>query len=102
MKIKLKFYYIVFDFFSFIKKGNERSIKVKKNILVMFFLKGGNILVNLMLIFIIINYVNVDNYGIWLIVSLIISWMSFFDIGINNGLKNKFVEVKVMNNEVFI
>ena len=39
-KIKLKFHHIVFDFFSFIKKGNERSIKAKKNILAMLFLKG--------------------------------------------------------------
>lgn len=46
-KIKLKFHHIVFDFFSFIKKGNERSIKAKKNILAMLFLKGGNILVNI-------------------------------------------------------
>lgn len=101
-KIKLKFHHIVFDFFSFIKKGNERSIKAKKNILAMLFLKGGNILVNLMLIPITINYVNADNYGIWLTVSSIISWMSFFDIGINNGLKNKFAEAKAMNNEVLI
>ena len=89
-KIKLKFHHIVFDFFSFIKKGNERSIKAKKNILAMLFLKGGNILVNLMLIPITINYVNADNYGIWLTVSSIISWMSFFDIGINNGLKRHY------------
>ena len=68
----------------------------------MLFLKGGNILVNLMLIPITINYVNADNYGIWLTVSSIISWMSFFDIGINNGLKNKFAEAKAMNNEVLI
>lgn len=101
-KIKLKFHHIAFDFFSFIKKGNERSIKAKKNILAMLFLKGGNILVNLMLIPITINYVNADNYGIWLTVSSIISWMSFFDIGINNGLKNKFAEAKAMNNEVLI
>ena len=45
---------------------------------------------------------NADNYGIWLTVSSIISWMSFFDIGINNGLKNKFAEAKAMNNEVLI
>mgnify|MGYP000199442594 FL=1 len=55
-----------------------------------------------MLIPITINYVNADNYGIWLTVSSIISWMSFFDIGINNGLKNKFAEAKAMNNEVLI
>lgn len=73
----------------YITQGNERSIKAKKNILGMLFIKGGNILVGLLLVPLTLNYVDSETYGIWLALSSMIAWISFFDIGINNGLKNK-------------
>ncbi|MNZ84740.1 hypothetical protein D3C78_1035040 [compost metagenome] len=39
-----------------------------------------------------IHYLNKDQYGIWLTLSAIIGWFSFFDIGLGNGLRNKLVE----------
>ena len=39
-----------------------------------------------------IHYVNPTQYGIWLTLSSIIGWFSFFDIGFGNGLRNKFTE----------
>lgn len=39
-----------------------------------------------------INYVNVSQYGIWLTISSIVVWFSFFDIGLTQGLRNKFAE----------
>lgn len=41
-----------------------------------------------------INYVNADRYGIWLTISSIVAWFSFFDIGLTQGLRNKFAEAK--------
>lgn len=73
---------------SFITTGSERSVKAKKNILGMLFLKGGNILIGLLLIPLTLNYVDNETYGIWLTLSSMIAWISFFDIGISNGLKN--------------
>ena len=73
-------------------KGNERSIQAKINIIYMLILKGATILVNLMLVPMTLNYVNSETYGIWLTLSSMVAWISFFDIGINNGLKNKLTE----------
>lgn len=39
-----------------------------------------------------IDYVNPTQYGIWLTLSSIIGWLSFFDIGFGNGLRNKLAE----------
>jgi len=39
-----------------------------------------------------INYINPSRYGIWLTLSSIIGWFSFFDIGLTQGLRNKFAE----------
>lgn len=70
-------------------KGTERSVKAKKNILEMLLIKGGNILIGLLMVPMTINYVDSENYGIWLTLSSMVAWMSFFNIGLNNGLKNK-------------
>lgn len=75
-----------------ITTGTERSVKAKKNIIKMIFLKGGNILIGLLLVPMTIGYVDSENYGIWLTLSSMVAWMSFFNIGLNNGLKNKLGE----------
>lgn len=71
---------------------DERTKKGLKNILGMLFLKGGQILIGLLLVPLTLSYVDSDTYGIWLTISSIVAWISFFDIGINNGLKNKLTE----------
>lgn len=75
-----------------VNSGSERSIKAKKNILRMLLLKGGNILIGLLLVPMTLSYVDSATYGVWLALSSMIAWISFFDIGINNGLKNKLTE----------
>jgi len=74
--------------FSFTNAGNPRSALAKKNIMLMLLYKGGNILLGLLSVPLGMSYVNADTYGIWLTLSTIVAWMSFFDIGLSNGLKN--------------
>src|ERR1035437_10668458 len=76
----------------FFTEGNQRSIKAKKNILVISIIKGCSIAVSLLLVPITIHYVNPTRYGIWLTLSSIVGWFSFFDVGLGNGLRNKFAE----------
>ena len=73
---------------SILRKDNERSSKIIKNILISFFVKGGSIIIGLLLIPLTIDYVSPIQYGIWLTISSIIGWMTFFDIGLGNGLRN--------------
>lgn len=73
-----------------LNKGQERTVKAKKNIFASMFIKGASIVVSLMLVPMAINYVNASQYGIWLTMSSIIVWFSFFDIGLTQGLRNKF------------
>jgi O-antigen/teichoic acid export membrane protein len=77
------------DFFT---KGNERSINAKKNIVIIAMLKGFSIAISIFLVPITIHYVNPTRYGIWLTLSSIVGWFYFFDIGLGNGLRNKFAE----------
>ncbi len=83
---------------SFLESGSERTVKAKKNIIWMFFVKGGNILIGLLLVPLTLHYVDNATYGLWLTLSSMVAWVSFFDIGINNGLKNRLTEAMACNN----
>lgn len=85
--MKIKQY--IYNFFS---KGHERSIKAKKNIVASFGLKGLSMLIGLILVPLILGYLDAERYGIWLTLSSIVTWFSFFDIGLGNGLRNRLAE----------
>lgn len=74
--------------------GHERSIKAKKNILASLIIRSLSIAISLIMVPLTINYVNPSRYGIWLTISSIVVWFSFFDIGLTQGLRNKFAEAK--------
>lgn len=77
---------------TFFTKGNARSVKAKKNIAFSFITKALSIGIGLLLVPLTIHYVNPVQYGIWITLSSIIAWFSFFDIGFGHGLRNKFAE----------
>jgi O-antigen/teichoic acid export membrane protein len=83
-----------------ISSGQERSIKVKKNIFISLIVKGGSLATGFILVPITINYINPTTYGIWITLSSVIGWFSFFDIGFGNGLRNKFAESVANNNHL--
>ena len=76
----------------FFKEGHERTIKVKKNIAISFFFKGLSIVINLAFVPLTLNYLNPTYYGVWLTIGSIAGMLNFFDIGLGNGLRNKFAE----------
>lgn len=78
-----------------VTSGHSRSVRAKKNILRSFITKGLSIAVSLLLVPLTIDYVNPSRYGIWLTISTIVGWFSFFDIGLTQGLRNKFAAAKV-------
>lgn len=78
----------------YINKGQTRSVTAKKNIIASFLIKVASILISLILVPLTINYINPSRYGIWLTLSSIVAWISFFDIGLTQGLRNRFAESK--------
>ena len=77
--------------------GSKRSIDAKKNIILGAFIRGLNIIIGLLMVSLTIDYLDTVKYGIWVTLSSLIAWFSFFDIGFGNGLRNKFAEALAEN-----
>ncbi len=74
----------------FFNRGNQRTIKLKKNIGASFIIKGVSIVLSLVKVPILLSYLNAEKYGVWLTIASIIMWVQHFDLGLGHGLRNKF------------
>lgn len=81
----------------FFTKGNERTLRAKKNVTVSFACKGLSILISFLIVPLTLGYVGKVEYGIWMTISAIIQWFAFFDIGLGNGLRTKLAESLARN-----
>lgn len=80
--------------------GSERTVLIKKNIMASSMLRVISILISLMVVPATINYINAERYGIWLTLSGIISWLSYFDFGFAHGFRNMFAEAVAKNEHI--
>jgi O-antigen/teichoic acid export membrane protein len=84
----------------FLNKGSIRTSNLKKNVFSTILIKGLSVITNLLIVPVSINYVNPSQYGIWLTLSSIVGWLSFFDIGFGNGFRNKFAIARANNDNL--
>lgn len=73
-------------------KGNTRGAIAKRQIGYSFFIQGLSILIGLLYVPLLLDYLTQEKYGIWITLTSILGWFSFFDIGLGNGLRNKLTE----------
>ncbi len=78
--------------------GHDRSVKAKKNIIASFAIKGISIIVGFLMVRVVLDYLDQTKYGIWLTLSSFITWFTFFEIGLGNGLKNRLAEALAAKN----
>jgi O-antigen/teichoic acid export membrane protein len=73
-------------------KGQTRGAKAKREMLYSLFIDGVSVLIGLFYVPLLLNFLTQEKYGIWLTLTSILGWFSFFDIGLGNGLRNKLTE----------
>lgn len=71
---------------------STRTAKAIKQIFYSFLLQGLSIIIGLLYVPLLLNYLTQEKYGIWLTLTSILGWFSFFDIGLGNGLRNKLTQ----------
>ena len=74
--------------------GDQRTMTVKRNISLSFLYKAVSIIISFITIPLTIKYLDPSKFGVWITLSSIIAWFSLFDVGLGNGLRNKFTEAK--------
>lgn len=75
-----------------IRSVHPRTRKAQLNTAIGLVVKGGGMLISLLLVPLTIDYLSKDTYGTWLTISSIVTMIALFDIGIGNGLRNRFSE----------
>lgn len=68
------------------------NFSVLRNIASVVLFRGGNILVQLILVPVSIKYVSKESYGLWITLSSMITWLNIMDVGLSYGLRNKLSE----------
>lgn len=71
---------------------NNFETKIASNMIVSGICKPLSMVVGYIYIPIVMNYLGIEKYGVWSTILTILSWVSYFDIGIGNGLRNKLTE----------
>jgi O-antigen/teichoic acid export membrane protein len=80
------------DLIKRIKNSQTRTARASKQVVWSFIFQAITIAVSLLYVPTLLNYLSQEKYGIWLTLTSIIGWFSFFDIGLGNGLRNKLAE----------
>lgn len=75
-----------------LKSEDARTMNVVRNTFFSGLMKACSLLCSLIVVPITINYLNTENYGIWMAMTSIIYWFAFFDIGLGNGMRNYLAE----------
>lgn len=71
---------------------NDRTHRFLWNVVGVYAVKLGSVLVSVLTVPIMLKYLSQAEYGVWLTLNSSILWLSAFDIGLSNGLKNRLTE----------
>lgn len=76
------------------RSGSRRSVRLREQVLYSFFFTGTGKLAGLLTIPLALAYLDETRFGIWLTLSSAIGWLTFLDLGLGNGLRNRLAEAR--------
>ncbi|MGY6560045.1 MAG: lipopolysaccharide biosynthesis protein [Nitritalea sp.] len=71
---------------------SDRTKNISVHVLKSLLFKGGMIASSFILVPLTLNFLTKEAYGVWLTLTSFLSWFTFFDVGLGNGLRNKLAE----------
>lgn len=71
---------------------DQRTANVIRNTIMSAGMKVAALACSLVMVPITIDYLNAENYGIWMAMTSILYWFAFFDVGLGNGMRNYLAE----------
>lgn len=79
--------------------GDARSVRAKKNVFLTILLKGLGVLIGFIYFPLMSDYLGQVKFGIFLLLLSTVDWFLNFNIGIGQGLRNKFGEAVAKNDD---
>lgn len=79
---------------SLLLKGDKRSVVAKKHIALSLFVRGLSAVVGFVMVPLILGFLGDEKYGVWVTLWSLLNWLNILDLGMGNGLRNKFAEAK--------
>ncbi|MFN8346807.1 MAG: hypothetical protein U0X91_17535 [Spirosomataceae bacterium] len=73
------------------KKFNANELIIYKNTALSLIAKTARVLFSFLQVSVILSIINPEEYGVWLVVFSVFSWIAIMDLGIANGLRNKLI-----------
>lgn len=83
-----------------LSQSSSRTKNAIGSIVVSMLTKGISILVSFLIVPMTINYVSSTQYGVWLTISSVLAWITYFNLGLGNGFRNKYAEAKAINDVI--
>lgn len=77
---------------SAVQSADPRSRRAFQNSIASVLVKVGNVSLSFILVRITLELLKEEKYGIWTAISSLVTFASFFDIGLGNGLRNRLSE----------
>lgn len=75
-----------------INKVENENMPLVSNMTISGICKPVSMIISYIYVPIALNYLGIEKYGIWSTILTVLSWISYFDIGIGNGLRNRLTE----------
>ncbi len=82
-----------------ISDQDSRNRQIQINTILNICLRGLGILCSFLIVPLALSYIDKSEYGVWLTLTSIISWISYMDVGLGNGLRNKLAEAMASGNK---
>lgn len=74
-----------------------RTLTVVKNTVATAVMKASVLACSLIMVPVTLDYLNKENYGIWMAMTSVLYWFAFFDVGLGNGMRNYLSEAISLN-----
>lgn len=68
--------------------SDKRNSNLRNNILLSGAMKATGMLTSFLIVPVTLHYLDNEIYGIWMTITSILMWFSFFDVGLGNGMRN--------------
>lgn len=70
------------------RSNEKRDVVLRNNIMLSLLSKAVSLATSLLIVPATLGYLDNEVYGIWLTITSILMWFSYFDIGLGNGMRN--------------